>query len=388
MVTRTGSAAEFILTFMARQPERAWRISELLTACEGRWKADNFHETLKRLLAAGRVQKTVGADRSARWSAVTAPAGTSSPTETPPVAPGATEPAGKPADRASTLAGEAGTAAEFVLGLLGTQPDLEWRISEIVEAGGCWTDGGVSTTMKRLLAKGLVRKSVADRQAWWGIAKADAGIAGSTKGAKSAPTPVMASVPELAAVPEPIAELSFVAAESDRTAATATQFVAALLASKPAREWRIAEIVAAGGQKWTEPNVYKSLVRLLRAGKLKKTITGRTSWWSAATATATTTMPNAVVPSAPTARATPIAPATGQQLVKPAERSAGSAGRFILDLLAWHPDYEMQVSDIWDESERKWARQTIANTVDRLVAAGKIARVKDGGQVWYSNAGK
>ncbi len=72
MATRTGSAAEFVLEFMQRQPERAWRVSELHAASDGKWKADNFTETLKRLLVAGQVKKTIGAGRSVLWSAVTA----------------------------------------------------------------------------------------------------------------------------------------------------------------------------------------------------------------------------------------------------------------------------------------------------------------------------
>ena len=47
----------------------------------------------------------------------------------------------------------------------------------------------------------------------------------------------------------------------------------------------------------------------------------------------------------------------------------------------------MQVADLWEEADKKWAAQTISNTVEKLVAVGKVARVKDGRHVWYSIAG-
>ena len=64
-----------------------------------------------------------------------------------------------------------------------------------------------------------------------------------------------------------------------------------------------------------------------------------------------------------------------------------TAQSFIVDLLTRHPDYEMQVADIWEEAERKWKQQTVANTLERLVAKGVVARVKDGRNVWFSIAG-
>ncbi len=373
MATRTGSAAEFILTLLEQQPDRAWRISELHAQCDGRWNVDNFHETLKRLLAAGRVKKTLGEGRSTWWSARSgmAPAPAPAASHVPPaLAPHAPN----------------GTASQFVLDLLGKQPDLEWRIREILDASGNkWREANVYNALTRLLSAGRVRKTLTERQAWWSIA-GGAGTAHPAQVATPAPVAAAAPAPELPPVPKPVSPPASGVLELERPVGTATQFVVELLTSKPDLEWRIAEIVQVGGQKWTEPNVYKSLDRLFKAGKVKKTVNGGV-WWSAATAASTTLAPAKTASSAAAAKsATPSASAP-QEPVTAAEQSTGSAAQFILDLLTRHPDYEMQVNDIYEEAERKWAAQTISNTVEKLVKQGSVARVKDGRRVWYSIAG-
>ncbi len=273
MATRIGSAAEFVLATFDSPPTRQWRIAELVAAAGGRWKAENFTETLKRLHGAGRVQKTVGEGRSAWWSAV-APIVTAAPVIRELTAP----------PDAATPDGPRDTAAQFILGLLAQFPDHEWRVAEFVEASGHrWTDANIYTTLTRLAASGKVKKSVTDRQAWWSI------------GAE----PVAAT--EAAASAEPVA-----AAQLGKPAHVAMPTPAATAAVAPA--------------------------------------------FSA---------------SAP-------------------NESTVTAAEFIKDLLTRHPDYEMSVSDVWEEAERRWAAQTISNTLERLAGAGKVVRVKDGRHVWYS----
>ena len=378
MATRTGSAAEFILTLLEQQPDRAWRISELHAQCDGRWNVDNFHETLKRLLAAGRVKKTLGEARSTWWSAVpstsVAPAPEASAAQVP----------------AAVHDTPGGTAAQFILDLLGKQPDLEWRIREILDASGNrWREANVYNTLTRLLDAGKVKKTLTDRQAWWSIAGVHAGTAHPAQVAT--PALVAAAAPATEAphaqksVPQPAGVVA-----TEQLSSTATKFVVALLAGKPDRQWRIAEIVEAGGQKWTEPNVRKSLTGLFKGGKVKKTVNGGV-WWSAASAAPASAAPaKAVLPVAAAKPATPRAPATTpQQSVKAVtlEQPTTTANAFVLALLTRHPDYEMQVNDIYEEAERKWAEQTISNTLDRLVKQGRVARLKDGRHVWYSAAG-
>ncbi len=269
MATRTGSAAEFILTLLEQQPDRAWRISELHAQCDGRWNVDNFHETLKRLLAAGRVKKTLGEARSTWWSAVpstsVAPAPEASAAQVP----------------AAVHDTPGGTASQFVLDLLGKQPDLEWRIREILDASGNrWREANVYNTLTRLLEAGKVKKALTDRQAWWSIA-GDTTVTAAVAVLAPAPTPAAVRAP--AAAPTPVAA----AAET------------------------------------------------------------------------------------PEARGEP----------------ASTAASFIVDLLTRYPDYEMQVADIWEEADRKWKQQTVANTLELLVAKGVVSRVKDGRNVWFSTAG-
>ncbi len=286
MATRTGSAAEFVLDLMQRQPDRAWRISELQAASDGKWKADNFTETLKRLLVAGQVKKTIGADRAAWWSAVTA-----APVVVPPIAKTASAKAPEQPAPVDVPVQPTGTAAQFILELLARQPDLEWRVAEIVQASGSkWGDTTIYNTLTKLLAQGRVKKTVADRQAWWGIATANLAQAQPAKIATPIEPAPASSTPEKPTGPKPVPQPASAVLKSDKPVITATEFVVHLLANHPAREWRIAEIVQAGGQKWTEPNVYKSLARLFANGQVNKTIKGTAAWWSAAaTATATPT---------------------------------------------------------------------------------------------------
>ena len=283
MATRTGSASEFVLALLEKQPDRAWRISELHAECAGKWNVDNFHETLKRLLAAGLVKKTVGEGRATWWSALSGAA--AAQTSAPSLAPVVTQ----------APAASSGTASKFIVDLLGKQPELEWRIREIVDASGNkWHEATVYNTLTRLLEAGTVKKALTDRQAWWSIA----GDAGTM--APSAPAVATAPPPSVSATAAPLK--------------AAPSAAAAKPAMPPAR-----------------------------------------------------------------ARLPP-------QLVKPAEQSTGGAAVFIVDLLTRHPDYEMQVNDLWEEADRKWAAQTISNTLERLVKQGHVQRVKDGRHVWYSIA--
>ncbi len=167
---------------------------------------------------------------------------------------------------------------------------------------------------------------------------------------------------------------------------TVTEFIVNLFAAQPDMEWRIAEIVAAGDNKWNAANVANSLARMFKAGKVKKNVNGG-AWWSAASAAPVNVKPaKAAAPASTTAASPNPVPSAVVGEPKPAE-AGSTAAAFILDLLKRHPDYEMQVSDIWEECDRKWKRQTIFNTLDKLVAGGKVARVKDDGKVWFSIAG-
>ena len=69
-------------------------------------------------------------------------------------------------------------------------------------------------------------------------------------------------------------------------------------------------------------------------------------------------------------------------------KKVGSASEFVLDLLKRHPDYEMQVDDIFEEAERKWTKANIANSVMRLHARGLLSKVSDQDRsVWWSIRG-
>ncbi len=351
MATRTGSAAEFVLEFMQRQPERAWRVSELHAASDGKWKADNFTETLKRLLVAGQVKKTTGAGRSVLWSAVTAAPVLELATTTPQPAKLASAKAAQqpaPVDVPTPLQ-PTGTAPQFIIELLARQPDLEWRVAEIVQASGSkWNEKVTYNTLTKLLVVGKVKKTVADRQAWWGIANANLAQAPSAKVAM--PAPAAAPAPGKPRVPKPVPQPASSVTSSAKPAVTATEFVVSLLAKQPEREWRIAEIVQAGDQKWNEANVYKSLARLFANGQVTKTMKGRTAWWSTATATPAAATPAKVrVPAAPSLRVVKPAvveePATAAKAATPAPVpppaasatkpavTCGSAASFMVKLL-------------------------------------------------------
>ena len=157
-------------------------------------------------------------------------------------------------------------------------------------------------------------------------------------------------------------------------AGTATEFIVNLLTAQPDRLWRIADILTAAERRWTEKNVHKSLTRLFKIGKIGKTVTAGAAWWSSREGAAKAT---AALP--PAERV-----ATTRQAANAPKPGEPTASEFIIGLLRRHPDYEMRVGDVWEESGRKWAAQTVSNTLERLVTKGKIARVKDGRNVWYS----
>ncbi len=69
-------------------------------------------------------------------------------------------------------------------------------------------------------------------------------------------------------------------------------------------------------------------------------------------------------------------------------KKKGTASDFILDLLKAHPDYEMQVSDIYEEGERRWTQANISNALARLLEKGLVTRVSDPDRkAWWSIAG-
>ena len=290
MATRTGSASEFVIALLEQQPDRAWRISELHAECAGKWNVDNFHETLKRLLASGQVKKTVGEGRATWWSAVSGQTSSRAPETS------AAHEAVAAHDARSS------TASRFILDLLGKQPELEWRIREIVDASGNkWHEATMYNTLTRLLEAGKVKKALTDRQAWWSIAGVHTGAAAPAEAV--APAPATATAASSKAVPS-------------------------AAAAEPPMPPSPSIVAHEGIQVPQQANEASA-----------------------------------------------------------SEQPTGSAAGFIVDLLTRHPDYEMQVNDIYEEAERKWAEQTISNTLDRLVKQGSVARVKDGRHVWYSIAG-
>ena len=167
---------------------------------------------------------------------------------------------------------------------------------------------------------------------------------------------------------------------------TASEFVMQTLTADTTLEWRVGDLMEKAAGRWTEANVYNTLTRLHATGKIKRTKDGHAVWWSAV-AGQPTLPPNVdntpdvalvVEQAAPT-----VAPAGDT----PPHAEGPTAQVFIVDLLTRHPDYEMQVSDIWEEADRRWKQQTVANTLKRLVANGVVTRVKDGRNVWFSFAG-
>ena len=166
---------------------------------------------------------------------------------------------------------------------------------------------------------------------------------------------------------------------------TASEFVTQTLTADATLEWRVSDFIDKAAGRWTEANVYNTLTRLHAAGQVKRVKDGHAAWWSAPAGIALTTARPEPGEPAPVPEPAKEAAPIGQSESPAAEGSTAQA--FIVDLLTRHADCEMQVHDIWEESARKWKQQTVANTLDRLVAKGVVARVKDGRHVWYSIAG-
>ena len=188
---------------------------------------------------------------------------------------------------------------------------------------------------------------------------------------------------------------------------TAAEYVLQVLASQPDAEWRLAELVADCEKCWTEANMYNTLTRLLASGKVKKTVDGRSAWWSIASGHAAAPAPVSKGPtpaglkraSAPVSKSP--APAPGALTVakapkqtkahaasqKPPGPRSGGATAFVLQLLRAYPDYEMSVDDIYEEAERKWTKDNISNTMGRLLEKGLVTRVTDPNRAaWWSIA--
>ncbi len=69
-------------------------------------------------------------------------------------------------------------------------------------------------------------------------------------------------------------------------------------------------------------------------------------------------------------------------------KTKGTAAEFILHLLRTHPDYEMQVSDIYEEGDRRWTKANISNALTRLLEKGLIARTVDPNRAaWWTITG-
>ena len=168
---------------------------------------------------------------------------------------------------------------------------------------------------------------------------------------------------------------------------TATEFVLQTLAADRTLEWRVGDLMEKAAGRWTEANVYNSLTRLHAAGTIKRTKDGHAAWWSAPAGFASPAAQPEPVETAPV-QVIPDEASAEAAIAQPESTSSEgpTAQSFIVDLLTRHPDYEMQVADIWEEAERKWKQQTVANTLERLVAKGVVARVKDGRNVWFSIA--
>ncbi len=272
------------------------------------------------------------------------------------------------------MATRIGSAAEFVLATFEGRPTRQWRIAELVAtAGGCWKAENFTETLKRLHGAGRVQKTVGEgRSAWW-----------------SAVAPILTAAPvirEMTVQPD--------APTPDGPRDTAAQFILDLLAQLPDHEWRVAEIAEASGHRWTDANIYTTLTRLAASGTVKKAVTDRQAWWSIGgepVAVPEVAAPAEPVAAAPVAKPAPVAKlapvrAVARSPIAAPDDSTVTAAEFITDLLARHPDYEMSVNDIWEEADRRWAAQTVFNTLERLVVAGKVVRVKDGRHVWYSAA--
>jgi Fe2+ or Zn2+ uptake regulation protein len=158
---------------------------------------------------------------------------------------------------------------------------------------------------------------------------------------------------------------------------TASEFIIDTLAADPSLEWSVRDLMDKAGERWSEANVYNTLTRLHAAGKLKRTKDGRAVWWSIADGLEPALLEKPVEPEVDSGAKT---------LETASESGTQTATGFIIDLLTRHPDYEMSVSDIWEEAERKWKKQSVANALDRLAEQRKVLRVKEGAHVWFSIA--
>ena len=68
-------------------------------------------------------------------------------------------------------------------------------------------------------------------------------------------------------------------------------------------------------------------------------------------------------------------------------KTKGTAAEFILNLLRTHPDYEMQVSDIYEEGDKRWTKANISNALTRLLDKGLIQRTVDPNRAaWWTIA--
>lgn len=290
---------------------------------------------------------------------------------------------------------QSGSAAEFVLNLFHTEPERAWRIADLRTASAeRWTTENLHNTLTRLEVRGLAAKATSpNRVVHWSANHDKADVAKAPEPARIAsPTVHAAGGKQAGAGAEPT---------------TASEFVLHLLDNDPELEWKTAEIVEAGQNRWNEPNVHKSLVRLHRAGKIGKTVNGRSTWWSSALAktgaakaakaeqsgdqaakrsTTSATRAEKAVKVAPKAEkpAKKAATPTTSAPTTEAEKRSGNAYNAILDLLTRFPQYELQVADIFEELGGKWARPTLSNNLEALVQAGKVTRLKEDRKVWYS----
>ncbi len=64
----TGTATEFILNTLRELADRELQVSELHTACNGKFSKENLTNSLARMLAQGTVVKSVDANRAAWWA--------------------------------------------------------------------------------------------------------------------------------------------------------------------------------------------------------------------------------------------------------------------------------------------------------------------------------
>lgn len=68
MARTTGTATEHALTTLRQYPDNELTIADLFAAAEGKFTKENLHNALTRLLATGKVVKTIDGTRSAWWA--------------------------------------------------------------------------------------------------------------------------------------------------------------------------------------------------------------------------------------------------------------------------------------------------------------------------------